>query len=1232
MVQHLSIRVPWHDHGWDGTICQDPCGNTACLKLNGILEGKKEDAEQAICGQCIAGHENDIPCLSEGAAFMSSQQFVAVSTHPYVGYGYEEYQHFQPTENVYPPYSLPARPFAWLLKKSMHDLNLKYDLKIDEEVETNWPRGKNWLQMGESHQAVFDFFYKDVIPDQSLCLIYAKQVPFIEETGRVIIGIGHVKNVSLPVEHRRNKKSGIKSMLWETHISHSIREDHKDGFLIPYDKILKYAEENPDFDLKSVCVMAPSDAFDEFSYATEHVTYDAVIEVLLSCYKAFRIIDDILDEDYSDVLQWIDERLNEVWDERGAFPGLGSMMCAIKVKYGILVAKEIIEKAGDNDIWKVVDQVFKNPGYILSASLATGIDDFTCKMWNKMTDERKQLFKLLSRFDLTIKQAEVLFQQNQRIKEDIPLTDAEIIENPYLLYEGTRLKREDLVISVKRIDRAVFPVESIRAQYPIEAPTALTADNDVRRVRALAVYVLEQAAESGSTILPANHLMDRIQEMPLQPECGVTLDHLAVIEDEISSVIVTKQMKNGDKYYKLKRYEDFAHEIERKVRKKLKSGRIDINADWGKLLDDYLKKMKIPDNPNPEKEKRIRIEKTAALKELAESKISVLVGDAGTGKTTVLAALCSHPDIIQGGVLLLAPTGKATVRLMESMGEYGKGFDAYNVAQFLSGVGGFNFMDMRYKIPEEKVTKKYETVIVDESSMLTEDMLGSLMNAVGASKRIIFVGDSNQLPPIGAGRPFVDLIKILKPDFGKKVPRVRHGYCELVENCRQASSGQRLDVEFAKMFTDSKIDLERNIVTEILQGSGENIKLIRWNGKDELQEKLFEVLADEFGITDQESFDKSLGGNRGKYGEAYSYFNKGCAVNVDKWQMLAPVKNMPQGVLNLNHLIHSKYRAEGIALAGRSGKYKCIASPWGHESIIYGDKVINIRNMRMQGYPKDTCRNYIANGEIGIACGDFNKGRKWDDNSLRVEFSSQKENYYFFNWKNFDEERGTNDLELAYALTVHKSQGSQFDTVVLILAEPCRILSIEMLYTALPRQKKKIVILYNEDPHRLMDYVSPKNSDIAQRFTDLFSEELLPDQSENRPSIVKVGNKFYEDSLIHRTTRGELVRSKSEVIIADHLLSNGINYDYEPEVTVDGRKFRPDFIAYDPDDDDVFWYWEHVGMPTDPGYMARWEEKLAYYNAHGIREGENLIITSDGDNGGLDSKEIDDLIKDTFDL
>lgn len=299
------------------------------------------------------------------------------------------------------------------------------------------------------------------------------------------------------------------------------------------------------------------------------------------------------------------------------------------------------------------------------------------------------------------------------------------------------------------------------------------------------------------------------------------------------------------------------------------------------------------------------------------------------------------------------------------------------------------------------------------------------------------------------------------------------------------------------------------------------------------------------------------------------------------------------------------------------------------------DKVINIRNMEGTAYPKNEgARNYIANGEIGICCGDykFKPCRKHDDNSLRVEFSSQKGYGYYYNFANFNEETGTNDLELAYALTVHKSQGSQFDTVILILAEPCRILSREMLYTALTRQKKKIVVLYNDDPHLLMKYVSPENSDIAQRFTDLFAEMRRTDDSENKPSIIKVGNKFYEDSLIHRTTRGELVRSKSEVVIADHLLSNKVNYDYEPEITIGDKKFRPDFVAYDPDDDDIFWYWEHVGMPTDPGYMARWEKKKAYYAEHGIIEGKNLIITCDGDDGSLDAQEIDKLIKKIFDL
>ena len=119
----------------------------------------------------------------------------------------------------------------------------------------------------------------------------------------------------------------------------------------------------------------------------------------------------------------------------------------------------------------------------------------------------------------------------------------------------------------------------------------------------------------------------------------------------------------------------------------------------------------------------------------------------------MLSVLCSHPDIKAGGVLLLAPTGKATVSLLESMGEEGKGFTALNVAQFLVRSKRFDFSDMRYILSDEEFADVPDTVIIDESSMLTEEMFGALMQSLKRAKRIIFVGDPNQLPPIGAGRP-----------------------------------------------------------------------------------------------------------------------------------------------------------------------------------------------------------------------------------------------------------------------------------------------------------------------------------------------------------------------------------------------------------------------------------------------------------------------------------------------
>ena len=133
--------------------------------------------------------------------------------------------------------------------------------------------------------------------------------------------------------------------------------------------------------------------------------------------------------------------------------------------------------------------------------------------------------------------------------------------------------------------------------------------------------------------------------------------------------------------------------------------------------------------------------------------------------------------------------------------------------------------------------------------------------------------------------------------------------------------------------------------------------------------------------------------------------------------------------------------------------------PMGSEEIVYGDKVINLvntdpklsRNKHRKVYPeKDSA--YIANGEIGMVVGFFRKkgapDLRW---KLEVEFSSQPGFKYDFTSRDFGEE-GNPVLELAYALTVHKSQGSEFGTVILVLPNPCRLLSRELLYTALTKR------------------------------------------------------------------------------------------------------------------------------------------------------------------------------------
>jgi hypothetical protein len=171
------------------------------------------------------------------------------------------------------------------------------------------------------------------------------------------------------------------------------------------------------------------------------------------------------------------------------------------------------------------------------------------------------------------------------------------------------------------------------------------------------------------------------------------------------------------------------------------------------------------------------------------------------------------------------------------------------------------------------------------------------------------------------------------------------------------------------------------------------------------------------------------------------------------------------------------------------------------------------------------------------------------------------------------------------------------------------------------------VILHQGPLAEYRRYSRDEHSEIARRVTNLFTEPLL------REITLGTQQVFLEDGLIHRTERGGLVRSKSELVIADKLHSRGIDYAYEqPLVLPNGRTRYPDFTITD-HARGVTFYWEHLGLLEDPGYRARWERKRAEYFDAGIRPpgdgggaDRTLIETRDQPGGGLDAAKIARLI------
>lgn len=152
--------------------------------------------------------------------------------------------------------------------------------------------------------------------------------------------------------------------------------------------------------------------------------------------------------------------------------------------------------------------------------------------------------------------------------------------------------------------------------------------------------------------------------------------------------------------------------------------------------------------------------------------------------------------------------------------------------------------------------------------------------------------------------------------------------------------------------------------------------------------------------------------------------------------------------------------------------------------------------------------------------------------------------------------------------------------------------------------------------------------------TDQDADQETDQVKMDNPNVKKLLDAIGEETMSAKELMEKLGLSHRPTFRNNYLNAlhyNKLDYEYEPEIVLEGKVKRPDFKVEDYDTG-IVWYWEHCGMMSDPNYKKRWEDKKKFYEKNGIVEGKNLIVTYDDEKGGLDSDLIQRIIEKTFDL
>ncbi len=536
-----------------------------------------------------------------------------------------------------------------------------------------------------------------------------------------------------------------------------------------------------------------------------------------------------------------------------------------------------------------------------------------------------------SGFEILFSQIGFSYTQKKFVKDEFGNKFfAEIHKDPYML--------------LQRIPRLSFDkIESIISIFGIEVSL------DQKIVAATRHALMQSEAERGNTCGPLERVLLRTQE--------ITKNDVETIQTAINShEHLFNNFKVQDK--------NFLETIEACERDN------DI-AQQICLIKDNFKPIKGKQfSANKNATNPLSEEQVQAIQNSLEAGVSIITGGPGTGKTRIIEGLA---QVLVNGfrktIRICAPTGRAAKRIAEN--------------QALKKFQPSTIHMLKAMIDSSAKDIEFDTLIVDESSMIDINLFNDLVKMVPLGSQLIFIGDVDQLPPVGAGQPFLDLIRSKKIVVSRLSKQFRQGSDSVIPKVARAINRGEL-IEFSSDFSSSGFSF-----VEVEKG--------------QVVDKIIEVV------------DFFTG-------------NKNGSIDFDKTQILSPMRRYSSGLVNLNTIMQKKYNPNGDEVFSKMEGEKEI-------KFCAGDKVICTQN----DYDID-----VRNGDIGYVVNKVGK-------NIRVEFDGEMK--LFHNNK-------IDYLDLAYAITVHKSQGSEYPNVVMPIVDDHRImLTRKLIYTAITRGKQNVCLI-----------------------------------------------------------------------------------------------------------------------------------------------------------------------------